>query len=86
VEGTKGELETTNLVVPHFGHEWKLRIDGGETTETFDMAPTFVYQWREIEIVDVVRNGAPIRTPISDGIANMRVIDAIDRAAGMRTR
>ncbi|MFA7596726.1 MAG: Gfo/Idh/MocA family oxidoreductase [Novosphingobium sp.] len=84
VEGSRGRLETTNPLVPHFGHGWTLTVDGVETTESFDMTPTFVFEWKEI--ADVIRNGAPIRTPAGDGVANMKVVDAIYRAAGMRVR
>jgi predicted dehydrogenase len=84
VEGSRGRLETTNPLVPHFGHSWALTIDGVETSESFDMTPTFVFEWKAV--ADVIRNGAAIRTPASDGVANMKVVDAIYRAAGMRTR
>lgn len=84
VEGSRGRLETTNPLVPHFGHSWTLTVDGVETTESFDMTPTFVFEWKEI--ANVIRNGAPIRTPASDGVANMKVVDAIYRAARMRVR
>jgi predicted dehydrogenase len=84
VTGSKGKLDATNIIVPHFGHEWILQTDGKETRESFDMTPTFVFQWREI--ADVIRLGIPARTPISDGIANMRVVDDIYRKAGLRIR
>lgn len=84
VEGTRGRLETTNPLVPHFGHSWTLTLDGETTTAQFDMTPTFVFEWREIAAV--IRAGAPIRTPASDGVATMQVVDAIYRAAGMRLR
>ena len=84
VEGTRGRLETTNPLVPHFGHTWTMEVDGVVTTETFDMTPTFVFEWKGI--AKVIREGAPIETPVSEGVANMRVVDAIYRAAGMRPR
>jgi predicted dehydrogenase len=33
-----------------------------------------------------VQHGAPIHTPPSDSIANMRIIDAVYRSAGMEPR
>jgi predicted dehydrogenase len=84
IEGTRGRLETTNPLVPHFGHSWTLTIDGVETTESFDMTPTFVFEWKAI--AKVIRNGSPILTPASDGVANMKVVDDIYRRAGMRLR
>lgn len=84
VEGTRGRLETTNPLVPHFGHTWALVRDGVESTETFDMTPTFVFQWKDI--ANVVRHGGPITTSVTEGVANMKVVDAIYRKAGMRPR
>jgi predicted dehydrogenase len=84
VHGEKGVLDIKNPIVPHMGHEWTLEAGGEKRSESFDMTPTFVFQFREA--AEVVANGRSIRTSIRDGILNMRVIDAIYAAAGMRRR
>ena len=43
--------------------------------------------WYQLQaFVAAVRDGAPVLTPPSDSIANMRVIDAVYRAAGLEPR
>ena len=44
------------------------------------------YQCQLQAFADAVLRGAPTLTPPSDSVANMRVIDAVYRAAGMEPR
>lgn len=85
VHGDKGVLEVDNPITPHAGATLSIEGDnapmpeivgGGETT--------FHYQLRHV--VDVLEGRAAPLTGGEDAIANMRGIDAIYRAAGLRPR
>jgi predicted dehydrogenase len=84
VVGECGELEVINPFLPHAGHSIRLTRDGRGEAEELDKSST--YDWQLGELVRALRDNLPIRTPADDGVANMRVIDDIYRAAGMRTR
>ena len=55
-----------------------------EDGERVSKRPTYEFQLEAF--CDAVLRGAPTLTPPSDAVANMRVIDAIYRAAGMHPR
>ncbi len=84
IVGEDGELDARNPFLPQLGHSITVRARDGETTVTLDKTATYVFQARAF--ADVVRNGAPIRTTGADGVATMRVVDAVYRAAGMSPR
>lgn len=84
IKGEDGELAAQNPFLPQMGHSVTVRAKGGDTTATLDRTTTYVYQARAF--ADVVRRDAPILTTGADGVANMRVIDAVYRAAGLRPR
>jgi predicted dehydrogenase len=85
VQGDKGVLEFDNPVTPHSGATLSIETDapslpqivsGGETT--------FHYQLRHV--LDCIAGRAQPLTGGDDAINNMRGIDAIYRAAGLRPR
>ena len=85
VQGEKGVLELDNPVSPHSGATLSIESDspslpqivsGGETT--------FHHQLRHV--LDCIAGRAQPLTGGDDAIGNMRAIDAIYRAAGMRPR
>ncbi|MET0986630.1 MAG: Gfo/Idh/MocA family oxidoreductase, partial [Steroidobacteraceae bacterium] len=82
--GTKGRLHVLQPFVPHAGGALEIDVGGAVRNEVVDSTPTYVFQARAF--AHVVRNGGPIRTSATDGVANMRVIDEIYRAAGMSPR
>jgi predicted dehydrogenase len=84
VLGERGVLHVTNPLAPHFGHELKLRVGDGESSEKVLGEATYVHQLRAF--ADHVRKGVPVPTGPDDAVANMRVIDAIYRAAGLPPR
>ncbi|MGB3811373.1 MAG: Gfo/Idh/MocA family oxidoreductase [Parvibaculum sp.] len=84
VRGQKGKLHIDGPFMPQRGHSLALTIGERTSAEILDITPTYVFQAREF--VKVVREGLPIRTTVEDGVANMRVIDAVYRAAGMSPR
>jgi len=84
VTGERGEMHVINPLAPHLWHRLRVTSPDGTTTERVAGESTYTHQLRAF--VDHVRNGTPVPTGPSDAVANMRVIDAIYRAAGMRPR
>jgi predicted dehydrogenase len=84
VDGTKGKLRADNPIVPHFGHQLRLTIDGTEKAEQIQGKTTYDHQLDAF--VAAVLDGEPQPTGGQDAIANMRAIDAIYGAAGMEVR
>jgi len=85
VQGDKGILEIENPVSPHAGATLSIESDdaplpqivsGGDTT--------FHYQLRHV--LEVIEGRAQPLTGGDDAIGNMRAIDAIYRAAGLKPR
>jgi len=82
IEGENGKLEANNPFLPQRGYAVTRTLNGGEPERIrVEKLPTYSYQ--AAEFAAVVRDGAPIRTTAEEGVANMRVIDAVYRAAGM---
>jgi len=84
VVGDKGEMSVFNPVGPQYWHRLTVRAGGGKRAEHLPRIPTYQYQLQAF--ADAVLRGAPVLTPPSDAVANMRVIDACYRAAGMEPR
>jgi len=82
--GSKAVLRADNPLVPHFGHQLRLTIDGKETAEQVEGRSTYDHQLDAFLAAVLDGEGQP--TGGRDGIANMCVIDAIYRAAGMQPR
>ena len=85
VEGDKGVLELDNPVSPHAGATLSIESDdpslpqivsGGDTT--------FQYQLRHV--LEVIAGRAQPLTGGEDAVNNMRALDSIYRAAGLRPR
>jgi predicted dehydrogenase len=90
VEGELGSLHVMNLTSPQYYHRLVVRATDPATgaerrrRERVKGEATYVYQLRAF--VAAVREGAPYPTTPADAIANMRVIDAAYRAAGLEPR
>jgi predicted dehydrogenase len=84
VTGDKGEMRVFNPVGAHYYHRLKVKRNDGVTRERVGTGSTYLHQLRAF--VAAVEDGAPVLTPPSDSIANMRVIDGVYRAAGMEPR
>jgi predicted dehydrogenase len=86
VVGNRGELRVFNPTGPHLGHRMTVRRDG--RTERIKVAgartATYTHQLRAFHAA--VAAGGPVLTPPADAVANMRVIDAVYRAAGLDVR
>jgi len=84
IEGERGEIRVFNPIAPHIYHRLTVRTPSGRIRERVAGEATYTCQLRAF--VDHVRNGTPVPTGPADAIANMRVIDAVYRAAGLRPR
>jgi len=84
VRGDAGELSVLNPVVPHLYHRLRVRTKDGTRVERLPGDATYTHQLRAF--VAAVREGTPVPTDPADAIANMRVIDAVYRAAGLSPR
>ncbi len=82
--GEKGEVRISNPVMPHMWHKLVVIADGKRRVERVTKRPTYEFQLEAF--CDAVLRGAPTLTPPSSAVANMRVIDAIYRKAGMQPR
>jgi len=86
VQGTKGSLHWTNLVLPTAYHSITVKTDKGTRTEKNygDGGATYLYQLRAF--ADAVFEHKPLLTPGEDGVKNMRVVDMTYRKAGLLPR
>jgi predicted dehydrogenase len=82
--GDKGELRVFNPIMPQLYHRLTVRAGGKKRVEKLSKRPSYEYQL-EAFCGAVLRN-QPTLTPPSDSIANMKVIDAIYTAAGLKPR
>jgi len=84
VRGDQGEMAVLNPIVPHLYHRLKLRGPHGTRTERVAGRATYTHQLEAF--VKLLRDGTPMVTDARDAIANMRVIDAVYRKAGLPLR
>lgn len=84
VVGSRGTMRALNPIAPQFFHRLRVRTDKGSRTEKFPGATSYGMQLEAF--VRAVRDGAPIVTDTKNAIANMELIDAVYRAAGMEPR
>jgi predicted dehydrogenase len=84
VEGSRGSLRVFNPLAPHLYHRLTLSAQGRRHRERVPGSATYKCQLRHF--VARVRGAPPGPTEAQDGVANMRLIDAIYRAAGLPRR
>ncbi len=82
--GDRGEMRVFNPTSPQLYHRLKVKSDGASRVEHFPRKATYDYQLEAF--VAAVTEGKPTLTPPSYSVANMRVIDAVYKAAGMKVR
>jgi predicted dehydrogenase len=84
VVGDDGELRVFNPVGPNIYHRLSLRTGAGRSVEHLSRRPTYEFQLEAF--CDAVGGGVPPITDVADAIANMEVIDAVYRHAGLEPR
>lgn len=82
--GSRGKLRATNPVAPQRGHLLTVRRGGHETRESVAGASTFFYQLRAF--ADAIHGGRTLATNPEEAVANMRLIDQVYLAAGLKPR
>ena len=84
--GAEGELRVFNPTGPQMGYRMTVRRGGTKRRIRVDGAKKATYTYQLEAFAAAVRDGAPVLTPPADAIANMSVIDAVYRAAGLAVR
>jgi predicted dehydrogenase len=84
VTGERGVMSVINPLAGHMFNLVTVRGGGGTRRERVRGRPTYEYQLEAF--VSAVTRGEPVLTGPTDSVANMRVIDAIYRAAGLEPR
>jgi predicted dehydrogenase len=82
--GERGRLTIINPTAPHIWHWLSVKAGGRTRVERFPRRHTYDYQLEAF--CAAVLRGEPILTPPPDAVANMRVIDDVYLAAGLRVR
>jgi predicted dehydrogenase len=82
VTGSRGTLDVTNPVLPHNGHSVRITTDGIMRTLTIGGDETYDYQLAAV--IGAILEGDGLPTESADFVANMRAMDAIYAAAGVR--
>jgi predicted dehydrogenase len=77
-------MRALNFVAPHIYHRLSVRTPQGKRTEHVSGEATYTSQLRAF--VQAITQGTPVLTSPADAVANMRVIFAIYRKAGLHVR
>jgi predicted dehydrogenase len=84
VTGEEGEMHVLNFIAPHIYHRLTICTSRGRRTVHVAGESTFTYQLRAF--AQSITQGVPVSTSADEAIANMRVIDAVYRQAGLQPR
>ena len=84
VEGSEGTLKVFNPIAPQYLHRVTIKGRDGTRHERVHGEATYTHQLRAF--VAAIAGEPTNLTPPSDSIANMRVLDAAYRAAGLEPR
>jgi len=84
VVGEAGEMRVLNPILPQLYHRLQVQTTTDTRTERFPGDSTYTYQLRAF--VDAVQGKSTLLTDGRDGVANMRVIDAVYAKAGLQQR
>ena len=83
-EGEKGRLHAMNPLAPHAGNRLDLEVEGNHTSESIAGRSTYFHQLEAF--VRAVENGEAVPTGVEDAVLNMKALDAIYLAAGLKLR
>jgi predicted dehydrogenase len=84
VTGSRATMKVFNPTTPHMFNRLSISGTNGKHHERVQGAATYNYQLEAFRAA--VQEGVPTLTPPADAVANMRVIDAIYLAAGLKPR
>jgi predicted dehydrogenase len=84
VIGEDGEMRVFNPIAPQYASLLTVRSGGARRFEIPSRRPTYAYQLDTF--CNAILRGQPTLTTPDDAVANMRILDAVYRAANMRPR
>jgi predicted dehydrogenase len=84
VQGSAGTMRVFNPIAPQYFHRLTVRTKEGVRREKVAGDASYTHQLRAF--ARHVRAGEPITTDARDAVANMRVVDAVYRKAGLPLR
>ncbi|WP_404434652.1 Gfo/Idh/MocA family oxidoreductase [Microbacterium lacus] len=84
VVGDAGEMRVSFPYHPQMGTRIRVKSATGRRTERTDARSTYSYQLEHFR--DAVRSGGPVETDAAAAVLQMRTLDQIYLAAGMRPR
>lgn len=84
ITGDQGYMSVLNYVAPQAYHRLIVKTGRRHRTEHVAGDASYTYQLRSF--VQAINEGTPVLTNANDAIANMRVIDAVYRKAGLQPR
>ena len=84
VVGSEGSLTLFNPLGPHLVNRTTVTVGRARRVEHAKRTPTYTFQMRAFR--DAIESGRPFPTTAVDAVANMEVVDALYRAAGMSPR
>ena len=82
IAGERGTIRVSGVVFPSAGHSIATTIDDVERVETVAGFQTYDHQLEAV--LRALEQGTTLATEGLDPVANMRAVDLIYRAAGMR--
>jgi predicted dehydrogenase len=83
-EGERGRMSVINPIAPQYYHRLKVATSDGTRVERVAGGATYTFQLQAF--VRWLREGVPMVTDATNGVANMAVIDAIYEKAGLPPR
>ncbi|HEY0753704.1 MAG TPA: Gfo/Idh/MocA family oxidoreductase [Ktedonobacteraceae bacterium] len=84
VTGEQGKMSVFNFIAPHIYHRLTVSTAKGQRKERVAGEATYIYQLRAF--AQAITQGTPVPTNPLEAVANMRVIDAVYRQAGLQPR
>jgi predicted dehydrogenase len=84
VRGQNGTMIATNPLAPQSGASMTVESDQG--VDSHEVAESATYWHQLVAFRDAINQGTPFPTTMAGGVANMVVIDACYRAAGLEPR
>lgn len=84
IVGTRGDLLVHDFIKPNENDRLTLRTPHGTTVERLGTRPSYTYQLEAFAAQ--VEHGVPLPFGTEDAVANMGMVDAAYRAAGMSPR
>jgi predicted dehydrogenase len=82
--GSQGQAYAPEFVRPHLSDVIEVTTPGGTRVEELGRRSSYTYQLEALAAH--LRHGAPLLTGADDAVANMELIDATYRAAGLEPR